>query len=245
MLAIMHTLHISLSTLCTTIFTATLLHSLPIVYHALVICDNVFNQCFHDGKLTASQRTAVLSLIHKKDDKDNITNYRPISLINVDYRILAFVLTNRLQKVIDKIISDDQTAYIKGRFMGHNIRLVSDVIDYYDVLNKSGILLAIDFHKAFDSIEWNFVYKTLESLNFGPSLINWIRTIYNCPEACVKNNGYLSKIFQIFRGIRQGCPVSALLFKLSVEILATKISQCSSLNGFNFGFDEKPVRITQ
>ena len=108
---------------------------------------------YHDGKLTASQKMAVLSLIHKKDDKDNITNYRPISLTNVDYRILAFVLANRLQKVIGKIISNDQTAYIKGRYMGHNIRLVSDVIDYYDMLNKSGISLAIDFHKAFDSIE--------------------------------------------------------------------------------------------
>ena len=98
------------------------------------------------------------------------------------------------------------------------------------------------FHKAFDSIEWNFLYKKLESLNFGPSFVNWIRTIYNSPEACVKNNGYLSTLFQISRGIRQGCPVSALLFILSVAILATKIRQCSSLNGFNFGFDEKPVK---
>ena len=145
-----------------------------------------------------SQRTAVFSLIHKKDDKEYITNYRPISLNNVDYRILAFVLANRLQKVIGKIINDDQTAYINDPVMGHNIRLVSDVIDYYDMLNKSRILLAIDFHKAFDSIEWNFLYKTLKSLNFGPTFINWSRSIYNCPEACVKNNGYLSEVFQIY-----------------------------------------------
>ena len=98
-----------------------------------------------------------MSLIHKKDEKDDIANYRPISLTNVDYRILTFVLANRLQKVIGKIINDDQTAYIKGRFMGNNVRLVSDVIHYYDILNKSGILLATDFRKAFDSIEWNFI----------------------------------------------------------------------------------------
>ena len=165
----------------------------PLLGNLLV---DVFNQCFHDGKLTASQRTAVLSLIHKKDDKDNIANYRPISLTNADYRILAFVLANRLQKVIGKIISDDQTAYIKGRFMGYNIRLVSDVIDYYDMLNKSGILLAIDFHKAFDSIEWNFVYKTLESLNFGPSFINSIRTIYNCPEHVLRIMGTYQRYFR-------------------------------------------------
>ena len=156
-----------------------------------------------------------MSLIHKKDDKDDIANYRPISLTNVDYRILAFVLANRLQKVIGKIINVGQTAYKKGQFMGNNIRLVSDLIDYYDILIKSGILLAIDYHKAFDSIEWNFIYKALKSLNFGLS-INWI-----------KNNGHLSEVFQMFRGIRQGCSVSALLFILSVEILATKIRQCS------------------
>ena len=215
---------------------------LPILRNLLT---DVFNQCYHDGKLTMSQRITVMSLIHKKDDKDDIANYRPISLTNVDYRILTFVLTNRLQKVIGKIINDDQTAYIKGRFMGNNVRLVSDMIDYYDILNKSGILLAIDFRKAFDSIEWNFIYKSLESLNFGPSFINWIKTIYNSPEACIKNNGHVSEVFQMSRGIRQGCSVSALLFVISVEILATKIRQCSSLNGLNFGIDEKPVKIAQ
>ena len=127
--------------------------------------------------------------------------------------------------------------------MEHNIRLVSDVIDYYEILNK--FLLAIDFHKAIDSTEWHFLYKTLESLHFGPSFIHYITTIYNCPEVCVKNNGYLSEVFRISRGIRQGCPVSALLFILSVEILFTKIRYFSSLKGFNFGFDEKPVKFAQ
>ena len=112
----------------------------PLLGNLLV---DVFNQCFHDGKLTMSQRTAVLSLIHKKDNKDDITNYRPVSVTNVDYRSLAFVLANRLQKVIGKIINHDQTANIKGRFMWHNIRHVNDVIDYYDMLSKSDILLVL------------------------------------------------------------------------------------------------------
>ena len=80
--------------------------------------------------------------------------------------------------------------------MGNNVRLVSDVIDYYDILNKSGILLAIDFRKAFDSIEWNFIYKSLESLNFGPSFINWIKAIYNSPEACIKNKDIYLRYFR-------------------------------------------------
>ena len=80
-----------------------------------------------------------MTLIHKKYDKDEIGNYRPISLTNVGYRILAFVLANRLQKVMAKIVNEDQTAYMRGRYVGYNIRLVSDTIDYYDILNKSGI----------------------------------------------------------------------------------------------------------
>ena len=214
----------------------------PLIGQFLV---TVFNQCFEMETLPESQRLSVMSLIHKKDETDKIENYRPISLTNVDYRILAFILANRLQNVIGKIIDPDQTAYIKGRYIGHNIRLINDVVDYYDEKQMKGILLNIDFKKAFDSLEWDFIFSTLATFNFGPSFIQWIRTIYKSPVACVKNNGYLSDTFQISRGIRQGCPVSALLFVLSVEMLATKIRKCQLLKGFDFGVEEKAVKITQ
>ena len=129
--------------------------------------------------------------------------------------------------------------------MGTNIRLVSDVIEHYNATNKSGILLMLDFRKAFDTIGWNFLLQTLHFFNFGPSFIRWIETIYHKPLACIKNNGYLSDTFDISRGIRQGCPVSALLFVLCVEILAIKIRNSSTLKGFQFGFESKPVKIAQ
>ena len=121
---------------------------------------------------------AVLSLIFKKGDEENIENYRPISLTNVDYRILAFTLAQRMQKFIGTMISNDQSAYIKGRYIGTNIRLVSDIIDYFDMMDDSGILLMLDFKKAFDSLEWNFLLRSLQYFNFGPSFIKWIETIY-------------------------------------------------------------------
>ncbi len=114
----------------------------PYIGHLLV---DVFNQCFHDGILSKSQRVAVMSLIFKKDDREDISNYRPISLTNNDYRILAFILAHRLQTVIGTIIDNDQTAYIKSRYMGYNIRLANDIIEYYNTVNKSGIMLSIDF----------------------------------------------------------------------------------------------------
>ena len=183
----------------------------------------VYNESYQRGSLPESQRMAVLLFIFKKGDEEKIENYRPISLTNVDYRILAFTLAQRMQKIVGTMISHDQSAYIKGRYMGTNIRLVSDIIDYFDMMGDSGFLLMLDFKKAFDSLEWNFLLRSLQYFNFGPSFIKWIETIYWKPEAFIKNNGHISDTFKIFRGIRQGCPVSAILFILCVEVLGIKI----------------------
>ena len=90
----------------------------------------------------------------------DIAHYRPISLTNVDYRIMAFVLANRLQSVIDKIVNHDQTADIRNRYnMGNNIRLVEDVIEHFDSNRKKGLLFMADFKKAFDSLDWKFTVQ--------------------------------------------------------------------------------------
>ena len=120
----------------------------------------VFNKSYKDGVLPRSERSAVFSLIFKNGDMKDIANYRPISLTNVDYRIMAFVLANRLQSVIDKIVNHDQTAYIRNRYMGNNIRLVEDLIEHFDNNRKKGLLFMADFKKAFDSLDWKFMFKT-------------------------------------------------------------------------------------
>ena len=137
----------------------------------------VFNESFENEILPLSQRRALLSLIFKNGDAEDIANYQPISLTNVDYRILAFVLAGRLQKVISSIVSHDQTAYIKKRYMGYNIRLVDDIIAHYDQAQKKGLIFMADFSKAFDSLEWDFMLKTLDFFHFGPSLKQWVKTI--------------------------------------------------------------------
>ena len=100
----------------------------------------VFNECFDNDELSHSQKQSVIRLIFKKGNKEELKNYRPISLSNIEYKIIAFTLANRLQKVIGKIISPDQTAYIKNRFIGQNIRLVSDVIEFSNEKNLDGVL---------------------------------------------------------------------------------------------------------
>ena len=214
----------------------------PLIGNLLV---DVFNHSYENEILSDSQRTAVFTLIYKKDDSNDLSNYRPISVTNVDYRIMAFVLATRLQLVIDSIINHDQTAYIKKRYTGYNIRLIDDVVDYFDRFQKKGVLFMADFQKAFDSLDWGFMFKTLDFFKFGPSFKRWIRTLYTLPVGRIKNNGYLSDVFSVSRGIRQGCPVSALLFILAIELFGLRIRQEIDLRGFDFGFPEKPLKMVQ
>ena len=191
----------------------------------------VFNEGFDNGSLSNTQTESVLTLIYKKGDSKQIKNYRPISITNIDYKILAFVLAERMQKALPNLISRDQTAYIKGRNITQNIRIVQDSIDYVNQKKMKKFLLFLDFEKAFDSVEHNVIYKTLETFNFGAEFIHWIKTIYSKCTAMVKNNGNISQPISIARGIKQGCPVSALLFILAIETLALTIKRDNKLQG--------------
>ena len=138
-------------------------------------------------------------------------------------------------KVIDKLISSDQTGYLKGRYIGKNIRTVHDVITYLHERNLSGMLLLIDFEKAFDTVKWSAIDKTLSFFNFGQSFINWIKVIYyHNVQSAVLNNGYISKFFELQKGVRQGCPLSCYLFILVVEILAIKVQTSNKLKSLNW-----------
>ena len=127
----------------------------------------VYNDIFHNGELTNSQRKAVITLIFKNGDREQLKSYRPISLTNADYKILAFVLAQSLQKIMPSIIDTDQSGYIKNRFIGHNIRLIQDIIHISKNLNKPGVLMFLDFKKAVDSLEWSFLHRVIEKFNFG------------------------------------------------------------------------------
>ena len=146
-------------------------------------------------------------------------------MLNVDYKILAKVLANRLQKVISRIISPDQAGYLKGRYIGDNIRAMLDILEVTKLKIDPGILVMVDFEKAFDTISWTFLYKTFYYVDFGPIFKKYVKLLYTSPECSVVNNGFHSEFFSITRGIRQGCPISALLFIPCVEVLAIYIRE--------------------
>ena len=172
-----------------------------------------FNYSYQTGQLSLDQSQAVLTLLPKPNkDLRLLKNWRPISLLNTDYKILTKLLSNRLQNVIQTIVSEDQSGYIKNRFIGENVRTIIDLLEYTALKQNPGLMLFLDFEKAFDTVSWKFLFKTLKHFNFGDNFINWISILYNKPLACVSNNGYSTQFFEISRGIRQGCPISALLF---------------------------------
>lgn len=210
------------------------------------LLDSLQGACLK-GELSSTQKRGIITLLHKKNEKTLLNNWRPISLLNTDYKILTQVLANRMKKVINKLISPDQTGYIKGRFIGQNIRVIQDVIELLEEENTEGALLFLDFKKAFDIISHSFLLKTLKQFNFGNSFLTWVQILYKDAESCITNNGWLSQPIKIQRGIRQGCPLSALLFLLSVEVLALKIKEDKEEGlEINVGSDKKEyLHITQ
>ena len=179
---------------------------------------------FEQGELSSGQRIGVLSLIPKKDNHLRyLKSWRPVSLLATDYKILAKTLASRLQKIIKKLINPDQVGYIKGRYISQNVRTIEDITIYAEKYNIPGLLVLIDFEKAFDMVEWPFLFDTLKQFNFDHTYIAWIKLLYTSICSCTINNGYLSERSNLSRGIRQGCPISALLFILVAEVLSVKL----------------------
>ena len=121
------------------------------------------------------------------------------------------------------VIADDQTGYMKGRYIGTNVRIIQDIIDYAEEHQIGGAILMLDFRKAFDSVEHNFISKVLSFFGFGGNFLKWVNILYNGAYMNIKNNGWIGGKDEIERGTRQGCPVSGLIFLTVVEILAEKI----------------------
>ena len=129
-------------------------------------------------------------------------NWRPITLLNVDYKILSKAIALRIEKVLPRLINCNQTGFMKGRYIGQNIRLINDIMEQTKLQNIPGILLLLDFRKAFDTVEWDFIQQTLNLFNFGTFLKQWVKTPYTNTESSVLHNGYTTDYFKLSRGVR-------------------------------------------
>ena len=186
-----------------------------------------------EGRLSPTQRQGTFTLIHKGNNlpRDEVTSFRPISLTNADYKILSKFLAIRLKKSLESIIHKNQFGFMKGRLISKALRTIDDIIQHEVNNDTHSMLLSIDYAKAFDTISVEWILSSLALFGFGENFIGWIKTILADRLANIKNGGCLSEFFSLERGVRQGCPISPLLFIIAVEILAISIRQEKNIKG--------------
>jgi exonuclease III len=196
------------------------------------------------GDLSISQKQGIVSLIPKPNkDTRKLKNWRPITLLNQDYKYLAKCLANRCKGILPDIINPDQTGFVPGRLIGTNIIKAQNILNHMKEEQKDGIMMCVDFEKAFDTIEWSYITTSLKKFNFPPILIEWIKTLYNNISTCIINNGHASTFFNPTRGVRQGCPLSPVLFVIAVELMATTIRENKEIQGIQIG--NKEIKLSQ
>ena len=193
---------------------------------------DMFNVSLAHRELCDSMKSSVKRLVHKKDDRRNLKNWRPISLLNVDYKICSKALSLRLKKVLGSIVDPDQTCSVPGRSISSNLALLRDTLDFIERTGETGILVSLDQEKAFDRVNRFFLMNLLEHFGFGPSFCNWIFTLYNGAYMRILVNDFLSDPVPLLRGVRQGDALSLVLYVLCVEVLACRIRDSPAIEGF-------------
>ena len=184
---------------------------------------------------TDYQNTSVTTLVYKhKGEIYVLDNYRPISLINVDLKILAKALANRLRPILPSIIHHSQTA-VDTRRIDYTIHMLRDLIDLTEKLDEEAAFIFIDQQKAFDRVDHDLLFMTMEAFGIGNGFIKWIKVLYSNASTQIKINGYFTNTIPLNRGLRQGCPLSMMLYVICIELLALQLRKNPNLVGFKIG----------
>ena len=184
----------------------------------------VYKDIFQRGFLTDSMRLSYITLICKNENAPHLCkNYRPISLLNIDYKILTKVLSSRLRQYLPDLVHPDQTCAVKNRNIQDNCHYLRDIIADINDGNAYGALLSLDQEKAFDRVDHKYIITLLTHYGFNHNFLSWIKLLYLDINSSVIVNGHISPAFKITRSVRQGCPLSPLIYILALEPVLNRI----------------------
>ena len=198
-----------------------------------------FNEAHTEGQLPDQMREGLISILYKKKARDDPRNYRPITLLNSDYKIMMRVLTQRMNEAIVQIVSDAQNGFTPNSFIAENTMLVQLLQAYVEVDpddDEGAMMLFLDMEKAFDRCSWEFLHDALQDLGFPDTdgdmhpFRRWVNLAYNHgapPTRRIHANGYLSEPFALASGVAQGCPLSPLLFICFTEVLSRMMEEAT------------------
>ena len=194
---------------------------------------NMTNYSFEVGILPGSLRRGVITLLPKGDKPtDRLKNLRPVTLLPAEYKLISGSVAEYINDVLPELINRQQVGFVRGRYIGECIRTTYDTFQWANNSGATGMLLLIDFEKAFDSVSFKYMEKMLSFFGFGENLMKWVKILLHNFSACINLAGNLTRLFDILRGARQGDPIASPLFVLSIEVLCIKIRNARSVMPF-------------
>ena len=173
----------------------------------------------------------LVSLIFKKGDPNDINNYRQITLTNMDYKIFAKIIMLRMSNVLERIIEQEQSCAIKGRTMWNNLSKIREMIAAPEGEKENFFIVGFDQKRAFDFIDREYVWSVLQKYGFPQEFIDYIKLLYADSRVAVKVNGGQTEYIKLSSGLKQGCPLSAALYVISISPLLNRIKKDLRLSG--------------
>ena len=190
------------------------------------------NNCVENGEFPESWNLSAIQLIPKTNEEiPSFKNMRPLSILNNDYKIVGKMGSNRIKPLLPGIINKNQTGGVAGRQVQKNTLLIHLLIQYYTQTNRSGFIISLDNRKAYDLVIREYLWAVMRAFGFSNRLVSILKLLYMNNKSSILLNGFISPFFTVKGGVKQGCPLSAMLYTIFIEPLAIALNNAQYIHG--------------